>query len=140
MKKMFVILTVVFLTGCNRQHVEKRVYYEVTDVRLTDMGRVSSKFEFDSSLNKDSLYCRIITRSIKKNDTLSTVQAYTEDDILTVYILSSPYDFDCNTDSCMSVHEVRFTVIGINKGDYTAHLSVNNGVVHPQDAYHVSIR
>jgi hypothetical protein len=133
---------IVFLSGCNKHHhVDKRIYYEVADLQLTDVGLIpSKKFEFESSLNKDSLFCRIRTRNIKKNDTIASAQAYTEDDILIVYILSSPYDFDCNEDSCMSVHDLTFTIIGINKGEYTAQLYINSGVVHAQDAYHVSIK
>jgi hypothetical protein len=55
-------------------------------------------------------------------------------------ILTSPYDFDCSEDSCLTVHDVTFTVVGIKKGEYYVVLSINNETVHLSDVYPLSIK
>ena len=130
MKNLFFILIILFLTGCSNDN-EKRLNFDVKDIQLTNLEGISSDFEFESSLNGNNLNCRIKTKHIKKDDSINSIYAYIENKVLTIYIFSTPNDFDCITNDCFTVHDLKFTIIGIKKGEYPVNIYVNSVNTNP---------
>ncbi len=126
MKKLTVILLIVFLTGCDKDN-ERRKDLKVEDINLIDIGRgETAENKFEKNLVGDTLHCKIRTLYIKKNDTIAYINAFIEKNVLNISAVSSPYDFDCNADSCFTIHDLSFKVIGVNKNNYPINIWINH--------------
>jgi hypothetical protein len=127
-KKIYfiVIIVTLFLVDSCYHDEEEKVYLEVADSNLKDIGRISSEFEFDiKSINDTVKKCTMRTRAIKKNDNIESIKVFIQGKNLNIDVISYPFDFDCADDSCFTVHDVSFNLIGINKGSYNVCTRVN---------------
>lgn len=127
-KKIYLFVIIVhlfFVSSCSNDD-DKKVYLEVADIHLKDIGRIPAKFEFDiESVNDSVKKCTIITRAIKKNDTIESIKIVMQGKELNIDIISNPYDFDCADDSCFTAHSLNFNIIYLNKGYYNICTRVN---------------
>ena len=120
-----ILLFLFFVSSCSKKEDEK-IYLKISDVVLNDIGRISSNFKFDIMPINDSIKrCTIITRAIQKNDSIKSIEAFIQGNDLNISVISYPNNFDCDDDSCYTVHELSFNVICINKGNYDVYSIVN---------------
>jgi hypothetical protein len=125
-----IIMAVFFFASCD-DHV-KRIDFEIGNVKLIDVGKVDRNFKFESLYSNDTLTCKIHTISIKKNDTIASIKAFYEDKFLNIVVFSSPYYFDCNADSCFTMHDLKFDLIGLN-GNYLTKVWINSMLLSEKD-------
>ncbi|MCL1938777.1 MAG: hypothetical protein FWF52_10320 [Candidatus Azobacteroides sp.] len=128
-KKCFItiVITLLLVSSCSNDNgKEEKIYLEVTDITLKDIGKKPSEFEFDiESINDSIQKCIMRTRAIKKNDNVESIKAFIQGKNLNIDVISYPYDFECDNDSCFTVHDVSFNLIGLNKGYYNVYTRVN---------------
>lgn len=133
-KKYYVIMTVIAATlfsvsSCHHDD-EREIYLDVADIGLVDIGRIPYEFEFSTeTINDNAQRCKIRTRLIKKNDQIKSIKAVVKGNDLTIDVISYPFDFECNEDSCFTVHEVNFDLIGIKKGTYNVLTRINHSEI-----------
>jgi hypothetical protein len=118
-------LLIVLITSC-KENEEDTTSLDVSNINLIDVGHGTSGFDFEAHSVGDSLCeCMIRVRNIKKGDSIATFNALLKGNDLTIDIVSSPYDFECNDDSCFTVHELYFNLNIVPK-EYSIFLNVNN--------------
>lgn len=120
---LFISLIILFI-ACKKE--EDRINLAIEDIELVDIGRGSYECSFEAHPQENGIQeCMIRTKNIKKNDTIKYTEAFLQGDNLTINITSSPYDFDCNEDNCITVHDIKFK-LKITPGKYTINIGVNN--------------
>ncbi|GHT60769.1 hypothetical protein AGMMS50239_10350 [Bacteroidia bacterium] len=127
-KKSIVLVIIVhlFLVNSCSDDDEEKIHLEVADIHLKDIGRISAKFEFDITSICDSVKkCTMRTHAIKKNDSIKSIEASIQGNNLNIDVISYPFDFDCADDSCFTVHDISFNLVGINKGSYNVCARIN---------------
>lgn len=118
------------LLSCHEDN-DEFVSRRVSNIVLTDLGKIEAKLNFSAYSKGDTLNCSITTFTINKNDTVEEVRAFTQKDHLSIDVKSSPYDLVFDGDSTyflderFSMHNVSFQIIGVPKGIYTVDLAVN---------------
>ncbi len=126
MKKLIIILLTFVFISCNDDN--EKIILNVSDIKLTDVGQVHYEFNFEATYLNDNIQkCYVRTNLIKKNDTIKYIEALVQGNNLNINIVSSPYDFDCNSEECLSIHDVEFNLIGLEKGNYVIDVGVNHG-------------
>lgn len=125
MKIVTILFTLLFLNLCSKE--EEKVNLKVSDIYLDDIGRTPpTDFKFDiESISDNVQKCSIRTRSIKKNDTIQSIEAFIIDNNLNIDVISSPYDFDCRDDSCFTAHNLSFNLNNFNVGSYNITIRIN---------------
>jgi len=129
--KYVVIFFIVFLMGCNEKE-DQPVSLIVRNIELDDIGRIPYNFQFDAVSEEDHIVkCRIRTLYIKKNDRIKSIDALNKEKALVINIISYPYDFNCDT--CLTVHDLYFELIGLKQQKYDINISINNIQINPFD-------
>lgn len=126
MKNWLLHILILFIVSCKQD--DETVTFDVSNIRLIDVGQITHKFSFDATIVGDSTCeCIIRTINIKKGDSIASLNAFIKGNDLHIDIVSSPYDFDCNEDSCFTVHDLYFDLNLLNQKEYDVTLSINNG-------------
>ncbi len=128
MKILLLSLLLIGISVSCKKEVET-VNLEVSNIRLVDVGQVNDyNYSVDAAIVGDSTCeCKIRTIIIKKGDSIASLNAYTKDNELHIDITSSPFDFDCNEDSCFTYHDLYFNLNLVNKKEYYVNPWINNG-------------
>ncbi|WP_297101559.1 hypothetical protein [uncultured Draconibacterium sp.] len=128
MKKLLALFLFIFSLSCSNE--DETVTLDVSSIKLMDVGQITYDYSFDATFVGDSTCeCKIRTINIKKGDTIASLDAFVKGSELFIDIISSPYDFDCNLDSCLTVHDLYFNLNLLNQKEYYVTLSINNGIV-----------
>lgn len=127
-RNLFVILFVLLVaSSCGKDDYVTPVPVPVSDAMLVDLGQVNVGVNFSMSKINDRILCTFNTKGIKKGDTISYVSVDEAKRKLIFNVNSSPYDFDCNSDSCFTAHQVSLYIDQVlNKGSYSVEVYVNN--------------
>jgi hypothetical protein len=122
----------LFITACNKEEeIQKQIFLEVTNIHLTDVGRILPEFKFYTWQEDDVIKCSIITVFIPKNSSIESINAYVKGDVLTIDIVSSPYNFEwddtewLNDPEFSTAHDVDFSLAGLKNGIYTIQFNIN---------------
>jgi len=127
--KHIVILFIIILFSCNKKE-DPTVLLQVTNIEMSDRGRIPNEFQFDAvSKEANIVKCIIRTRNIMRNDVIQSIDALIKGKELTIYIISYPYDFDC--DSCLSVHDLSFELNGLTQRKCDVNITINNVQMTP---------
>ena len=128
MKKLLALFLIIFCLSCSNE--DETVTLDVSNIKLIDVGQITYNYSFDATFVGDSTCeCKIRTVNIKKGDSIASLDAFLKESELYINIISSPYDFDCNLDSCFTVHDLYFDLNLLNQKEYYVTLSINNGIV-----------
>lgn len=128
MKKILFILSICFFISCC-ENEDEITYLDISDVEFIDLGKIPFESSFIAIPNRNGFQeCTIRTIGIKKNDNLRSAKAYikTKSNKLYIDIDSSPHDFDCISDSCFTVHDIKFNLYGQRSKEYTIIIGINN--------------
>lgn len=118
-------MLLLLIVSCNKE--EEIVPLHVSSIRLIDAGQITHNYSFNAAIVGDSTCeCKISTVLIKKGDSIATISAFVQGKELHIDITSSPYDFDCNEDSCFTVHDVYFNLNLVNQKEYYVTPMINN--------------
>ncbi|MBK5215873.1 MAG: hypothetical protein JJE53_03670 [Candidatus Pacebacteria bacterium] len=110
-------LLIIFSVSCTQE--DETVTLDVSNIRIIDVGQIAHDYSFDAAIVGDSTCeCKISTVLIKKGDSIATLSAFVKGNELHIDIISSPYDFDCNEDSCFTVHDIYFNLNLVNQKEY----------------------
>ncbi len=129
MKSLLLFLMVLFLVSCDND--DERIPLNITDIQLTDMGQIHYEFNFDAAPGENGIQkCIIRTVNIKKNDSIKFIEGFVQGNKINIDIVSSPYDFDCDLDTCLTVHDLRFNLNGLKAKEYNLNIWVNYSHVY----------
>jgi hypothetical protein len=124
MRKLAFIFMIFSLIACKKEDV--KIPLKIENIQVIDMGHLQEKYAFTASFKNDSVCaCTLRTIYIKVGDTLESMDAWVKGDLLTIDVNSLPYDFDCNVDSCFTIHDVKFDLKGLEHRSYTVDIGVN---------------
>jgi len=124
MKKQLLILLILFLSSCTDE--DEKILLNISDIQLNDIGIVHCEFNFDAIPSENSIQkCMVRTGNVKKNDNIKYINGFIQGNKILIDIVSFPYDFDCNDDSCFTVHEVLFNLNNVNSTSYNIDVRVN---------------
>jgi hypothetical protein len=122
----------LFITACDKEEeIQKEIFLEVTNIYLTDVGRVLPEFKFYAWQEDDVIKCSIRTVFIPKNSLIESINTYVKGDELTIDVVSSPYNFEWNDTEWLNdpafstAHDIDFSLLGLKKGIYTIHVNIN---------------
>jgi len=115
----------LLLLSCDNED-EKRSL-NVTNIKLEDIGRVPFEYSFNAaSKGNETFECAVKTIHISRNDTIKYIDASITNNTITLYIVSSPHDFDCDGDSCRSIHNLSFDLFPLKQKQYKFDIFINN--------------
>lgn len=131
MKKISYFLLLILSIGiwsCDNNEKSEIITYKTTNVSITDLGKISTNpiFEINYNDSADASSCSIRTNLIKSGDNIDTITVVFTENILNMNIISTPNDQSCNEPSCFSIHDVKFDIIGLKKGNYKVNMVINN--------------
>lgn len=128
MKILFFTFIIFCFMSCDKD--DEKIYLNVTDIELIDIGQVNSDLEFNAVPVKNGLQrCRIKTIGIKKENSIETLTACIQGKDLKINVVATPHDFDCNDESCLTMHELFFNLeLPKESGEYNVILRINGGV------------
>ncbi|MDR0614044.1 MAG: hypothetical protein LBG45_11395 [Dysgonamonadaceae bacterium] len=122
--KNLLLLFILFVSSCNND--DELMPLHITDIQLTDVGQIHYEFSFDAAPGENGTQkCTVKTLNIKKNDTIKYIDGFIQGEKINIDIVSAPYDFDCNEDSCFTVHNVSFGLNGLKTKEYNINIRVN---------------
>lgn len=124
-----IILLLMGIISCTKDENIKEVPLKVINSQLAYQGEISDKSGFDVKSENDTAKCTIRTVFIMKGDTLNTINASILNNSLSIRVATKPYYIDDiwdDLDQFTKVHDVKFNVIGLKKGVYHLHLTINN--------------
>lgn len=122
------LVLAISLLGCSDNEKDETLSYEVIDIDIVDLGKITTDLKFDiyQENNSDTIICHLTTNVIKTGDVVKSIHAMTFGRTFKININTSPNDFSCNDSSCFSIHDLKFNIIGLNKGNYNVTLGINN--------------
>lgn len=124
---IILIATLFLVSSCSKdEKEEEKVYLEVTDIDLQDIGRTTDQYTFETESIDDNVQkCKIRTRWIKKDDEIDFIKVFVQGNYLQIDITSYPFDW-ANTDiNSYTVHDLSFNLTGLKKGSYRVYTNVN---------------
>lgn len=128
MKNYFVLLLIAALLvgACSKtvvEIVEKR-YLGISEVCFEDVGTGDNNSTFELVPISGNLQrCTLTIPVAKKNDTIKSIEAFTQGEDLFIDIITSPYDW--GGELPFTGYEVSFNVGGIQKGAYKVWIEAN---------------
>lgn len=137
---IFLVAFVIIVESCtNNAYENETIIYNVVDISMHDLGQISTDLSFDiyPDSTTNTHICHIKTNTIKIDDRIDRILVSSTEKTIQINISTFPNSSDCKELSCYSTHDLRFSIVGLNDGDYNITWGVNNVYNKPLN-FHVN--